>query len=249
MRVVGLGPGDPSWLLPEAAEALDWATDLVGYGPYLDMVPSRLASGAVRHGSDNRVEIQRARHALEMAAAGRRVAVISSGDPGVFAMASAVLEAQFDTEALPAWTQVRVRIVPGVSAAFAAASRVGAPLGHDFCVISLSDNLKPWSVIERRVRAALEADLVLALYNPVSRHRPHQLGVALDLVRSLRPPSTPVVMARDVGRPGEAVTVTSVGEMDAGICDMRTVILVGSTTTRVHEGAAGPVVITPRSYP
>jgi len=250
LAVVGLGPGDPRWLLPEARSTIEAAGHLVGYHTYLDMVPADLVGDRQLHGSDNRVELARAGLALDLAAAGERVAVISSGDPGVFAMAAAVFEAQQAPDAAPAWREVDIVVVPGVTAALAAAARAGAPLGHDFCLVSLSDNLKPWSIIERRVRAAMEADLVLALYNPVSRHRPTQLATAFDLIRAHRPPGTPVVLGRDVGRPDEQVRVVELGELDLSVCDMRTVIIVGSTTTQIVPGAAGePRVFTPRSYP
>ena len=198
--------------------------------------------GQRRHATDNRVEAQRARHALELAAAGARVAVVSSGDPGIFAMASAVYE-QVEANGLP---DVEVRVVPGLSAMQAAAARVGAPLGHDFCVISLSDQLKPWSVVERRLEAAGAADLVLALYNPASKTRREQLERALEVLRAHRDGATPVVVARAVGAPEEAVTVTTLGEVDAALVDMRTLLIVGSSTTRVTAGGA---VYTPRSYP
>lgn len=250
LSVVGLGPGDPRWLLPEARSTIEAAQHLVGYETYLAMVPAELAEGKQIHGSDNRVELERAGLALDLAAKGERVAVISSGDPGVFAMAAAVFEAQQAPEAPDAWRGVDIVVVPGVTAALAAAARAGAPLGHDFCLVSLSDNLKPWSIIERRVRAAMEADLVLALYNPVSRHRPTQLATAFELIREHRSPSTPVVLGRDVGRPGEQVTVVELADLDLSVCDMRTVIIVGSTTTTIVSGAAGePRVFTPRTYP
>ncbi|WP_421121439.1 precorrin-3B C(17)-methyltransferase [Aquihabitans daechungensis] len=250
LRVVGLGPGDPGWLLPEARAALTEATDLIGYQTYLDMVPRDLLGPQVLHGSDNRVELDRAGHALDLAVAGHRVAVVSSGDPGVFAMAAAVLEAQFAPEAPPAWLDVDVQVVPGITAALATAARAGAPLGHDFCLVSLSDNLKPWSIIERRVRAAMEADLVLALYNPVSRHRPTQLATAFELVRAHRDPATPIILGRDVGRPAETVTVVELADLDLSVCDMRTVIIIGSSTTVIHRGTSGnPRVLTPRTYP
>jgi precorrin-3B C17-methyltransferase len=249
LAVVGLGPGDPRWLVPEARDVLEQATDLIGYQTYLDLVPADLVGGQRFHGSDTRVELDRARHALELAAAGHRVAVVSSGDPGVFAMAAAVFEAVDAPEAPERWRDVDVHVVPGITAALATAAEAGAPLGHDFCLVSLSDNLKPWSIIERRVRAAMEADLVLALYNPVSRHRPTQLAVAFDLIRRHREPATPIVLGRDVGRPGGTVTVVRLDELDLSVCDMRTVIIVGSTTTRLVPGPGGDRAYTPRSYP
>ena len=234
--VVGLGPAGPQWLTPEAEAELAAAEHIVGYGPYVARVPQR--AGQQRHASGNRVEAERAVEALQLAASGARVAVVSSGDPGVFAMASAVLE---QLSAVPG---VRVRIVPGVTAAQAAASRVGAPLGHDYCVLSLSDRLKPWEIIERRLDAAGAADLVLALYNPASRTRTTQLAQAREVLLRHRAPETPVVVARDVGGPEEDVRVTTLGELDPTTVDMRCLLIVGSSRTRVENG----VVWTPRSY-
>jgi precorrin-2 C20-methyltransferase/precorrin-3B C17-methyltransferase len=246
LAVVGLGPAGPQWLTPEASAVLATADVLVGYAPYLDRVPHR--AGQRRHASDNRVELDRARHALELAAAGADVAVVSSGDPGVFAMATAVLEA-FEA-ANGEFARVDVRIVPGLSAMQAAAARVGAPLGHDFAVISLSDQLKPWEVIERRLDAAGIADLALALYNPASRTRREQLERAREVLLRHRRPDCAVVVARDVGGPAEDVTVSTLGGFDAELVDMRTLLVIGSSTTRVIRTAAGRThVYTPRSYP
>lgn len=245
LSVVGLGPGRADWCLPAALERLVDASDLVGYGPYLDQIP--VATGGRRHPSGNRVEAERAALALDLAAAGGEVALVSSGDPGVFAMAAAVFE-QLD-EQPDRWAAVAVEVIPGVTAAQAAAARVGAPLGHDFCTISLSDVRKPWEVVERRLVAAAGADFVLALYNPVSRHRPWQLGRALELVGRHRAPATPVVVARDVGRPGEAVAVVRLDEVDVARVDMRTILVVGSSTTRTVAVAGGrPAAYTPRTY-
>ena len=244
--MVGLGPAGPEWITPEAQAELAAADVLVGYQTYIDRVPSR--AGQQRHASDNRVEADRARQALHLAAAGARVAVVSSGDPGIFAMASAVLEA-IDAESGPL-ADVEVRVVPGLSAMQAAASRVGAPLGHDFCVISLSDILKPWSVIERRLEAAGAADMALALYNPASRTRREQLERAITVLRGHRQPGTPVVVARAVGSDEESVTVTTLGGLDVDVVDMRTLLIVGSSTTRVVDGdGRAPLVYTPRRYP
>ncbi|NIH78960.1 precorrin-2 C(20)-methyltransferase [Amycolatopsis viridis] len=235
--VVGLGPAGPEWLTPEASEALAAAEHIVGYGPYVAKAPQR--AGQVRHASGNRVEADRARHALELAAAGARVAVVSSGDPGVFAMASAVLE-----QAAELAEPVPVRVVPGVTAASAAAARAGAPLGHDYCVLSLSDRLKPWEVIERRLDAAGAADLVVAMYNPASKTRTEQLARAREVLLRHRAGATPVVVARDVGGAAESVTVTTLDEFDPGTVDMRCLVIVGSSRTRVTHGQ----VWTPRSY-
>ena len=238
--VVGLGPGSRCWTTPEAADALACADVLIGYGPYLDRVPANPRQE--RYPSDNRVEAERAAHALELARSGRRVAVVSSGDPGVFAMAAAVLE----VAGRPEFTDVPVRVVPGLTAAQAVAAKVGAPLGHDFCVLSLSDVLKPWDVVVDRLRHAAAADLVIAVYNPRSKHRPHQLGEAQQVLLECRSPDTVVVVGRDVGGPEERLTVTTLGELDPESVDMRCLLLIGSSQTRV--GPAGSV-FTPRSYP
>jgi precorrin-2 C20-methyltransferase/precorrin-3B C17-methyltransferase len=246
VSVVGLGPAGPDWLTPEAQAELAAADELIGYRTYLARVPER--RGQRRHASENRVESERARHALELAAAGVRVAVVSSGDPGIFAMASAVLEVLDEGDLRLA--DVEVRVVPGLSAMQAAAARVGAPLGHDFCVISLSDQLKAWDVVERRLEAAGAADLVLALYNPASRTRREQLERAVTVIRRHRAGTTPVVVARAVGGEDESVLVTTLAEVALDAVDMRTLLIVGSSTTRViaREGASSRVY-TPRRYP
>jgi len=246
LAVVGLGPGNADWLVPEARDVLLRATDIVGYRTYVDLVPPELRGSAALHSSDNGEELGRARHALELVSSGRRVALVSSGDPGVFAMAAALFEAQSAETAPAVWREVDVQVVPGITAALATAARAGAPLGHDWCCISLSDNLKPWAIVERRLVAALGADFVLALYNPVSRRRPTQLAEAFRLIRRHRAPTTPVVLGRDVGRPDEHVRVVPLSDVDLDACDMRTVILVGSSTTRL---GAGGRVFTPRWYP
>ncbi|MEO9224362.1 MAG: precorrin-3B C(17)-methyltransferase [Acidimicrobiales bacterium] len=244
LTIVGLGPGADEWRTPEVSAVLADATDLVGYQTYLDMVPVRLAPDATRHASDNREEARRAAAALDLAADGRRVAVVSSGDPGVFAMAAAVME-QLDRDDPPmAWVNVEVVVTPGITAAQAAAARAGAPLGHDFAVISLSDNLKPWSLIQQRLEAAAGADFVLALYNPASRHRPWQLPEALEIIGRHRKAETPVVIGCDVGRPGETVRVVGLGGLDPSEVDMRTVLIVGSSTTRTFIDPSG----TTRTY-
>lgn len=239
LDIVGLGPGAPGLVTPDATAALALAQDLVGYGPYLDRVA--VQPGQTRHGSDNRVELERARHALALAASGRRVALVSGGDPGVFAMASAAFEA---IEAGPAaWRALDVVVLPGVSAMFAAAARLGAPLGHDFCAISLSDNLKPWPVVLARLRAAASAGFVIALYNPASRARPWQLGAALDALREVLPGDVKLAFATAVTRPDERLVTTTLAEADPALADMRTLVLVGSAATR----QAGRWLYTPRS--
>jgi len=244
LSVVGLGPGGLDTLTPEAAVCLQGADALYGYGPYLDRVPER--RGQARHSSDNREEGARARDALNHAATGASVALVSGGDPGVFAMAAAVCE-QIEGGA-EAWRSLNVAIVPGITAMLAVAARVGAPLGHDFCAISLSDNLKHWSVIERRLDAAASGGFVTALYNPISRARPWQLGMAFERMRRYLPASTPTVFGRAIGRTGERVTVISLGAADPSIADMATLIIVGSALTRVIERPGmTPLVYTPRS--
>ncbi|WP_030825379.1 precorrin-2 C(20)-methyltransferase [Streptomyces hygroscopicus] len=242
--VVGLGPAGPLWLTPEARAELSAADDLVGYTTYLDRVPVR--PGQPRHASDNKVEAVRAEFALDLARRGRRVAVVSSGDPGVFAMATAVLEAAAEDP----YREVPVRIVPGMTAAHAAAARAGAPLGHDYAVVSLSDRLKPWEVIAERLRAAAAADLVLALYNPGSRSRVWQVGKARELLLEHRAPDTPVVLGRDIGGPAERVRIVRLADLDPAEIDMRTILLVGSSQTRtVRRGDGTEIVWTPRRYP
>ncbi|GHJ33215.1 putative cobalamin biosynthesis protein CobI [Streptomyces hygroscopicus subsp. sporocinereus] len=242
--VVGLGPAGPLWLTPEARAELSAADDLVGYTTYLDRVPVR--PGQPRHASDNKVEAVRAEFALDLARRGRRVAVVSSGDPGVFAMATAVLEAASEDP----YREVPVRIVPGMTAAHAAAARAGAPLGHDYAVVSLSDRLKPWEVIAERLRAAAAADLVLALYNPGSRSRVWQVGKARELLLEHRAPDTPVVLGRDIGGPAERVRIVRLADLDPAEVDMRTILLVGSSQTRtVRRGDGTEIVWTPRRYP
>ena len=244
VTVVGLGPGDPRWLTPEARDALREADDLVGYTTYLARVEA--GAGQVKHASDNRVEAERAAFALDLAKRGRRVAVVSSGDPGVFAMAAAVLEVADD----PQWKDVEVRVLPGLTAAQAVASRAGAPLGHDFCVMSLSDRLKPWPVIESRLAAAAGADLVIAIYNPASKSRTEQLVRARRLLLEHRAVETPVIVGRDVGGPAESVRVTTLGGLDPATVDMRCLLIVGSSQTRVASRPDGSTrVFTPRSYP
>lgn len=247
LTVLGLGPGDSAWLTPAARAALADATDILGYTTYVTMAgPFRVDQRV--HGTDNREEMQRARHAFELAAEGRRVAVVSSGDPGVFAMAAAVLEA-LDEARDPQWAAVELRIEPGVSASLATAAQAGAPLGHDFCAISLSDNLKPWEVIETRLRHAAQADLVMAFYNPISRARPWQLDRALDAVRAHRAADTVVVLGRDIGRPGATLVTTTLGALRSDQVDMRTMVIVGSSTTRRFAiGDGREWVYTPRWY-
>ncbi|WP_319446209.1 MULTISPECIES: precorrin-2 C(20)-methyltransferase [unclassified Mycobacterium] len=241
VAVVGLGPGDVDWMTPQARRELTGATDLIGYGPYLDRVPAN--DGQTRHPSDNTDEPARARLACTLATQGRAVAVISSGDPGVFAMATAVLEEAVD------WPGVAVRVIPAMTAAQAVASRVGAPLGHDYAVISLSDRLKPWDVIATRLAAAAAADLVLAIYNPASKTRTWQVGAMRELLLEHRAPDTPVVIGRDVSGPQETVKVVRLADLDPAEVDMRCLLIVGSSQTQWHRADTSDRVFTPRHYP
>ncbi|MGV8918263.1 MAG: precorrin-3B C(17)-methyltransferase [Pseudomonas sp.] len=247
VAVIGLGPGAAELMVPAVKAELARANDVLGYETYVRMAgPFR--ADQVLHNTDNREEMQRARHAFELAATGRSVVVVSSGDPGVFAMAAAVLEALHESTN-PEWHNVELEILPGVSASLATAAQAGAPLGHDFCVMSLSDNLKPWDIIEKRLDLASQADLALAFYNPISKARPWQLGRALEIVRQHRTPQTPVTLGRDIGRPGQTLRVITLGELMPEQVDMRTMVLIGSSTTCVFARAEGGVwVYTPRWY-
>lgn len=247
LAVIGLGPGAADLMVPAVKAELARANDVLGYETYVRMAgPFR--ADQVMHCTDNREEMQRARHAFELAAQGRSVVVVSSGDPGVFAMAAAVLEALHEsTDA--AWHNVDLEILPGVSASLATAAQAGAPLGHDFCVLSLSDNLKPWDIIEKRLDLAAQADLALAFYNPISRSRPWQLGRALEIVARHRAPETPVTLGRDIGRPGQTLRITTLGQLTPDQVDMRTMVLIGSSATRVFPRGEGESwVYTPRWY-
>ncbi len=245
VRIAGLGPGNDALVTPEVSEALAQATDVIGYIPYVARIAPR--DGLTLHASDNRVELDRSRHALELAEQGHRVVVVSSGDPGVFAMAAAVFEA---VEAGPArWRDLDISVLPGITAMLAAAARAGAPLGHDFCAINLSDNLKPWSLIETRLRLAAEGDFAMAFYNPRSKSRPEGFEKTLDLLRALCGKDRLILFARAVSTPEEQLTVTTLGEATPEMADMRTVVLVGSSRTRRIENSRNPILYTPRSTP
>ncbi|KAF0847142.1 precorrin-3B C(17)-methyltransferase [Nocardia caishijiensis] len=240
--VVGLGPGAADWTTPEVTAALDEATDLVGYTTYIDRVPER--AGQRRHASDNKVESERAAMALDLAKRGARVAVVSSGDPGVFAMAAAVLE----VSAEPQFKDVPVRVLPGLTAANAVASRVGAPLGHDYAMISLSDRLKPWEVVAQRLSAVAAADMAIAIYNPASSQRRWQVGAMREILLVHRDPETPVVLGRDVGGPTESVRVVTLAELNPDEVDMRTLLIIGASTTTAFDTPEGTRVFTARRY-
>ena len=242
LAIVGIGPGAEEWITPEARALIEDATDLVGYAPYLARLT--LHAGQTSHASDNRVELDRARNAIAMAREGRRVVVVSGGDPGIFAMAAAVFEA-LDKDG-PG--DLDVRVAPGISAMQAAAARLGAPLGHDFCVISLSDNLKPWDLVAQRLALAAEADFVIALYNAASKARPTRIFDAFSLLREKKDGATAVAFARAVGRKDESFVVTTLAAADPAIVDMATLVLIGSSATRfVPREGARPWLYTPRS--
>ncbi len=244
ITIVGLGPGTPELTTPAVTDAIQKATDLIGYDTYLARVP--VIDGQHRHASDNRVEVERARHALGLASEGKRVVVVSSGDPGVFAMAAAVFEAMETGDHV--WRALDVRVEPGVTAMLAAAAQSGAPLGADFCAISLSDNLKSWATIERRLNAAALGDFVIAVYNPASRSRPHQLQRAFELLQRWKAGETVVVFVRAAGTPEAVVNVTTLAHAASQAADMRTLVIVGSSATRViPRKAAPPLVYTPRA--
>ncbi len=243
LRIAGLGPGAEALVTPEVRAALAEATDVVGYVPYVARVAPR--EGLALHPSDNRVETDRAGHALRLAEGGARVVVVSSGDPGVFAMASAVFEA---VEAGPAkWASLDIRVLPGITAMLAAAAAAGAPLGHDFCAINLSDNLKPWALIERRLRLAAEADFAMAFYNPRSASRPEGFARALTVLRDACGDARPVIFARNVSLPDQTIRVVPLTEAEPGMADMRTLVIVGSSATRLIARDGAPFVYTPRS--
>ena len=236
--IAGLGPGNAALVTPEVTQALEAATDIVGYIPYVARITPR--PGLTLHASDNRVEMERARAALHMVSEGRQVVIVSSGDPGVFAMAAAVFEALEDQ---PAWQQLDIRVLPGITAMLAAAAKAGAPLGHDFCAINLSDNLKPASLIEARVRAAAGADFAMAFYNPRSASRPHTFGRVLEILRDTCGPDRLITFARAVSTPEEKLLTVSLAEATPEMADMRTVVIVGNAATR----RVGRFVYTPRS--
>lgn len=247
LTVIGTGPGSKQWMSPQVRDTILAATDLVGYHTYLDLIKD-LSIGKQCHGSDNRVELDRSRLALDLAAIGKNVVVVSSGDPGIFAMAAAVLEV-LDKEAKPEWQTIDLHINPGISAMQAAAAAIGAPLGHDFCAISLSDILKPWEIVAARIALAAKADFAIAFYNPISSQRTWQLTAAKEILMETRSATTPVILARNLGRSGQTVKVITLAELTPASADMRTVILIGSSQTKLIPRADGSSwVYTPRSY-
>lgn len=243
VTIVGLGPGNEDMVTPEVRAAIAEATDIVGYIPYVARIAPR--DGLTLHASDNRVEIDRSRHALDMAQAGGRVVVVSSGDPGVFAMAAAVLEAVEHGD--PTWRNLDIRVLPGITAMLACAAAVGAPLGHDFCTINLSDNLKPWPLIEKRLRLAAEADFAMAFYNPRSKSRPEGFEKALAILQQVCAPDQPIIFGRAVSTPEQSIKVVAIKDATPDMADMRTMVLMGSSTTRIIQRDGAPLIYTPRS--
>lgn len=243
LTIIGTGPGNPGQTTPEAMDAIAQGEVFFGYGPYLDRLSLR--HDQTRMASDNREEIDRARAALDATTRGAKVCVVSGGDPGVFAMAAAICEA---VETGPeTWRRLDIKVLPGVTAMLAVAARAGAPLGHDFCAISLSDNLKPWELIERRLRAVAEAGLVIALYNPISKARPWQLATAFKILREVLPVTTPVIFGRAIGRVDERFAIAPLGEADQQQADMATCVIIGSAETRIVERPRmDPLVYSPR---
>ena len=246
LAIIGTGPGASQWMSPQVKEILASATDLVGYKTYINLI-GHLADGKRVHESDNRVEAERAYQALDLAASGKYVAVVSSGDPGIYAMAAAVFEV-LEQYHKPEWQTIDIQVAPGISAMQAAAATIGAPLGHDFCVISLSDILKPWEIIAQRITAAAKSDFVIAFYNPVSKERTWQLAAAKKILMEHRKPDTPVVLGRNLGRKGEEVQVTTLKELEPALADMRTVIIIGSSHTRQIQQDHNIWVYTSRRY-
>lgn len=243
LTVVGLGPGNPDQITPEALSAVASATDFFGYFPYIDRL--NLRPDQRRHASDNREELARAKAAIDMAARGGKVCVVSGGDPGVFAMAAAVCEAIDEGPA--EWRDIDLSIVPGVTAMLAVAAKAGAPLGHDFCAISLSNNLKPWAIIEKRLVAAATAGFVMAFYNPISKARPHQLDEAFDILRANLPGAVPVIFGRAAGRPDEAIRIVPLADAKGDMADMATCVIVGTAETKLIERTGNrPIVYSPR---
>ncbi|TMV09624.1 precorrin-3B C(17)-methyltransferase [Ruegeria sediminis] len=245
VKIAGLGPGNEALITPEVTEALAQATDVVGYIPYVARVAER--EGLTLHASDNRVEIDRSQHALQMAAEGRRVVVVSSGDPGVFAMAAAVYEALENGPA--GWRDLEIAVLPGITAMLAASARAGAPLGHDFCAINLSDNLKPWALIEKRLRLAAQADFAMAFYNPRSKSRPEGFVRTLEILREECEAERLILFARAVSTPEEEIRISTLADATPDMADMRTMVIVGSSLTRIIERQGNPIVYTPRFTP
>ncbi|MBD2188374.1 precorrin-3B C(17)-methyltransferase [Pseudanabaena mucicola] len=246
LSIIGTGPGAAKWMSPEVKAILEDATDFVGYKTYVNLVKA-YTKGKTVHASDNRVELDRARHALELATQGKSVVIVSSGDAGIYGMAAAVFEV-LDHDRNPEWNQLDIHVAPGISAVQAAAAAIGAPIGHDFCLISLSDILKPWEVIIQRLDAAAQADFAIAIYNPISTQRKWQLLAAKETLLKWRSPETPVILGHRMGRKGENVQVITLAELKPELADMQTVIIVGSSKTKTLKICDRVRVYTPRKY-
>lgn len=244
IKIIGIGPGDEALVTPQVTAALQEATDAIGYIPYVERVAQN--GNLMLHPSDNRVEIERAQHALELAAAGRRVVVVSSGDPSVFAMSAAVYEAVEHGE--PSWRDLEIEALPGITAMLAASAAAGAPLGHDFCAINLSDNLKPWSIIETRLRHAARGDFAMAFYNPRSKSRPEGFEKTLRILNEECQDGRPILFCRNVSRADQTITHVPLNEARADMADMRTLVIVGNSHTRIIERTGAPIIYTPRYY-
>lgn len=243
--IAGLGPGDTEHVTPIVSQAIEQATDVIGYIPYVERIAPR--ANLTLHPTDNRVEAERAQHALELAEAGRQVLIVSSGDPGVFAMAAAVFEVlERDADR---WRDIAIEVLPGITAMLAAAARIGAPLGHDFCVINLSNNLKSWDVIEARLKLAIEADFAMAFYNPRSRSRPAEFEKTLALLKAHCQDDRPIIFARAISTDQETISIVPLSQTQPEMADMRTVVIVGSSQSRIVEQGDKQWVYTPRSYP
>ena len=228
LTIAGLGPGASNMVTPNVQEAISSATDIVGYIPYVARIPPR--DGLVLHPSDNRVEIERAELALDLAASGKKVLIVSSGDPGVFAMAAAVFEILDKNPSR--WADVEVQILPGITAMLAAAAKIGAPLGHDFCTLNLSDNLKPWGLIEKRLLLGIEADFAMALYNPRSKSRPEGFNKALTILKRECSKDRLIVFARAISTPEEKIQIMNLTQAKPEMADMQTVVIIGSSQTK-----------------
>lgn len=244
IKIIGIGPGDEALITPQVTAAISQATDAIGYIPYIERVAQN--ANLTLHPSDNRVEIDRANHALTLAAQGHRVIVVSSGDPSVFAMSAAVYEALENgpTE----WLSIEIEALPGITAMLAASAAAGAPLGHDFCAINLSDNLKPWAIIERRLRHAARGDFAMAFYNPRSKSRPEGFEKTLQILNEECADSRPILFCRNVSRPDQTITCVPLNEARAEMADMRTLVIVGNSQTRIIDRAGAPIIYTPRYY-
>lgn len=244
LKIIGIGPGDEALITPQVTHAIAEATDAIGYIPYIERVAQN--ANLTLHPSDNRVEIERAQHALELAASGRRVIVVSSGDPSVFAMSAAVYEAVENGD--PNWRDLQIEALPGITAMLAASAAAGAPLGHDFCAINLSDNLKPWSIIERRLRHAARGDFAMAFYNPRSKSRPEGFAKTLEILNQECADSRPILFCRNVSRPDQTITCLPLNEATPDMADMRTLVIVGTSHTRIITRQGAPIIYTPRYY-